>query len=96
MSPYANASFSNLLFKVTYFTIGYYWCKITNTDNTPLRLSIITPVLQPSNTSLPQCTSYSVDLIHNFKSGPECAAEGSPITYTRALLPTCPLVINIS
>ena len=81
-----------MIFLVTNATLGYYWCEINSTENSsPLRSSVITPVLQPTNASLPRCTITSIQFIHNFRSGPECAAEGSPIIYPRAPLPSfCP------
>ena len=73
-------------FFVTDSTLGYYWCEISSAVNVSLRPSIITPVLQPTNTSLPNCTSHTVRNAHNY--GPECAAEGSPTNYTRVPLPS--------
>ena len=72
-------------------TLGYYWCEISSAVNVSLRPSIITPVLQPTNTSLPLCTNQNVQLLHN--TNPECAAVGSPIVYTRIPSPSsCTMV----
>ena len=83
-----NRASSQLFFQVTDSTLGYYWCGISSAVNVSLRPSIITPVLQPTNTSLPECTTHSVQTAHNFKLGPECAAEGSPTIYSRVPLPS--------
>ena len=88
-----NQASNQLFFKVTGSTLGYYWCEISSAVNVSLRPSIITPVLQPTNTSLSECTTHSVQIAHNYKLGPECAAEGSPIIYLRIPLPSfCPSV----
>ena len=72
-------------------TLGYYWCEISNAVNVSIRPSIITPVLQPTNTSLPLCTNSIVLLLHNIMS--ECAAVGSPVVYPRTPLPSsCTIV----
>lgn len=77
-------------FTVTNSTLGYYWCEIGNSVNVSLRPSTITPVLQPHET-LPVCTTAHVSSIHN--SNPECAAIGSPVTYSRSPSPaSCTLV----
>ena len=84
-----NQASTELIFQVTNSNLGYYWCEI----NSALRPSIITPVLQPTNTSLPECTNHFVQINHNYRLGPECAAKGSPTIYPRAPLPSfCPSV----
>ena len=83
--------YQRVSFLVTNFTLGYYWCEISSAVS--LRSSIITPVLQPTNTSLPECMTQSVIDSHNYKLGPECAAKGSPTIYPRVPLPSfCPSV----
>ena len=74
-------NYQSVSFFVTNSTLGYYWCEISSAVNVSLRPSIITPVLQPTNTSLPECTTYSVKIAHNY--GTECSVEGSPTNYTR-------------
>ena len=69
-----------------------YWCEISSAVS--LRPSIITPVLQPTNTSLPECTNHFVQVNHNYKLGPECAAEGSPIIYPCVPLPSSCISIS--
>ena len=95
--PFSNTTQSFTLFQATNATLGYYWCEINNTKNSPpLRTSVITPVLQPTNALLPRCHISSFHLNHNFRFGPECAAEGSPIVYPRKPLPSfCPSVRNV-
>ena len=45
-----------LVFRVTSSTLGYYWCEISSKDNNlSFRPSLIAPVLQPANQSLPEC-----------------------------------------
>ena len=84
--------YQRVSFLVTGSTLGYYWCEISSAVTVPLRPSIITPVLQPVNTS-PDCTLRTVKNAHNLNFGPECAAEGSPTIYTRVPLPSfCPSV----
>ena len=83
--------YQRVSFFVTGCTLGYYWCEISSAVNVSLRPSIITPVLQPTNTSLPNCSFRTVINAHN--NGPECAVEGSPTIYTRVPLPSyCPSV----
>ena len=98
----AHASFSNtthsfVIFQATNATLGYYWCEIDSAEySSPLRSSVITPVLQPTNASLPACDISSNPNYQTFRSGPECAAEGSPIVYPRKPLPSfCPSVRNV-
>ena len=86
VSTFGSASNRQISFTVKQSTLGYYWCEISNAVNVSLRSSTITPVLQPTNTSLPNCTSSHIAAIHN--SNPECAAVGSPIVYTRTPLPS--------
>ena len=43
--------YQRVSFLVTNSTLGYYWCKISSAVNVSLRPPIITPVLQPTNTS---------------------------------------------
>ena len=79
-----------LVFRVTDSTLGYYWCAISNasnTDNMSFRPSLITPVLQPTNTSLPECIFDVLYHAHN-RHQPECAAKDSPTIYTRVPLPS--------
>ena len=84
-----NQASTELIFQVTNSNLGYYWCEISSA----LRPSIITPILQPTNTSLPECTNHFVQVNHNYRLGPECAAKGSPTIYPRAPLPSfCPSV----
>ena len=72
-----------LVFRVTDSTLGYYWCEISsNTDNMSFRPSLITPILQPTNTSLPECILFDVLLNAHNQHQPECAAKDSPIIYT--------------
>ena len=78
--------YQSISFFVTDSTLGYYWCEISSAVNVSLRPSIITPVLQPTNTSLPDCRYHSIHNAHNH--GPECAVEGSPTNYTRVPLPS--------
>ena len=85
-----NITQSTLIFIVTNTTLGYYWCEVNSSSSRP---SVITPVLQPTNTSLPKCTFRSVLLNHNF--GLECAAVGSPIVFPHVPLPSfCPRTAN--
>ena len=86
-----NVTLSNLIFLVTNATLGYYWCEVNSSSSRP---SVITPVLQPTNTSLPECTILSVSLnYHNI--GSECAAMGSPIVFPHVPLPSfCPSTAN--
>ena len=85
-----NSTLSNLIFLVTNATLGYYWCEVNSSSSRP---SVITPVLQPTNTSLPECTILSVGPNHNI--GSECAAVGSPIVVPRVPLPSfCPSTAN--
>ena len=80
-----------IVFTATNSTLGYYWCEISSAVNVSLRPSTITPVLQPTNTSLPLCTNQDIQLLHN--TNPECAAIGSPIVYTRIPSPSsCTMV----
>ena len=85
--------YDGLLFRVTKSTLGYYWCEISNdTDIVSFRPSLITPVLQPTNESLPECMPYYVYDSHN-QHMPECAARDSSTIYTRTPLPSfCSLV----
>ena len=80
-------------FIATNSTLGYYWCEISSAVNVSLRPSTITPVLQPTNTSLPLCTNQNIQLLHN--TNPECAAEGSPIVYTRTPLPSSCAIVRV-
>ena len=86
VSTLGSASNRQISFTVTQSTLGYYWCEISNAVNVSLRTSAITPVLQPTNTSLPLCTGSHVTAIHN--TNPECAAVGSAIVYTHTPLPS--------
>ena len=79
---------ASIFFRVTESTQGYYWCEIgSNTTAVSFRPSLIAPVLQSTNKSLPECSllyggySYS----HNV---PECATKGSPTVYTQIPLPS--------
>ena len=74
---------------LSWANFSYYWCEISSAVS--LRSSIITPVLQPTNTSLPECMTQSVIDSHNYKLGPECAAKGSP-TICVPLPSFCPSV----
>ena len=96
-SPFSNITLSFVIFQATNATLGYYWCEIDSAEYSfPLRSSVITPVLQPTNASLPACVISYLIGNHNSRSGPECAAEGSPIVYPRKPLPSfCPSVRNI-
>ena len=90
---YSNYSYSNtekfasIFFRVTESTQGYYWCEISsNTINMTFRPSLIAPVLQTTNKSLPECSQYGVySFSHNV---PECATKGSPTVYTQIPLPS--------
>ena len=73
-------------------TLGYYWCEISNAVNVTVRPSIITPVLQPTDTSLVLCTNQIVLRLHNTTS--ECAAVGSPIVYPRTPSPSSCTVVR--
>ena len=89
---FSNTTSSLLVFQVTNATLGYYWCEVNSSSSRP---SVITPVLQPTNTSLPVCIPISINVNQNFRSGSECAAEDSPIVYPRVPLPSfCPSVQN--
>ena len=85
-----NTYTNQLIFIPTNSTLGYYWCEISSNAGDSFRLSPITPVLEPSNTSLPQCNTYDLYFAHNHRS--DCAIEGSP-HITHAPLPSfCPTV----
>ena len=85
-----NFTLSNLIFLVTNATLGYYWCEVNSSSSRP---SVITPVLQSTNKSLPECTILSVGPTYNL--GSECAAVGSPIVFPRLPLPSfCPSTAN--
>ena len=77
-----------LVFLVTYSTLGYYWCEISsNTENMSFRPSLITPVFQPTNTSLRVCIFDVLYHAHK-RPQPECAAKDSPTIYTHVPLPS--------
>ena len=85
-----------LFFRVTDSTLGYYWCEISsNTGNMSFRPSLITPVLQPTNKSLPECMLYDVVFNAHNRHQPECAAKDSPTIYKRAPSSFCSLVHKI-
>ena len=87
----SNITQSTLIFLVTNATLGYYWCEVNSSSSRP---SVITPVLQATNTSLPECTLTSVLFNHN-RFGSECAAVGSHIVYPHVPLPSfCPSTAN--
>ena len=78
-------------FTASVSTLGYYWCEISNAVNVSIRPSIITPVLQPTGTSLPLCTISIILPLHNSMS--ECAAVGSPVVFPRTPPPSsCTIV----
>ena len=66
---------STLFFQITDATLGYYWCKISNNETTVFRSSTITPVLLNTDTSLPSCTFNSIESVHNYRMGRECATS---------------------
>ena len=79
--------YASILFRVTESTQGYYWCEISsNTTAVTFRPSLIAPVLQSTNKSLPECSLYGgYSYLHNV---PECATKGSPTVYTQIPLPS--------
>ena len=84
--PYPNITSSFLIFLVTSSTLGYYWCELDSASSRP---SVITPVLQPANESLPDCTLTGINAIQYQVR--DCAIKGSPIISSRIPLPSfCP------
>ena len=84
--PFATYDSTLHFLTVNESTFGYYWCEISNAANVSLRPSTITPVLQPTNMSLVQCSNALVLPSHN--TNPECAEEDSPTVISRPPLPS--------
>ena len=83
-----------IFFRVTESTQGYYWCEISsNTINESFRPSLIAPVLQSTNKSLPEFSLYG--LYSDLYNVPECATKGSPTNYTQISLPSFCAVSSI-
>ena len=87
-TPFEHGNFTlgYLIFLVTSSTLGYYWCELDSASSRP---SVITPILQPANESLPDCNINDVIAIQYRQ---DCAIEGSPINISsRVPLPSfCP------
>ena len=75
-------SFRTLLFQVNEFTVGYYWCEITDAG-VDVRPSTIAPLC--GNNSLPPCPDPYEDYPHDSHS--QCAIEDSGYTVSHSSLP---------
>ena len=76
------SGFRTLLFEVNEFTVGYYWCEITNAG-VDVKPSTIVPVC--NNNSLPQCPDPYEAYPHSNHA--QCAIENSDYTVSHSGLP---------